>query len=397
MGNNQRLLISVYDAQEAREALTGGARVIDCEDPGGALGDISPQKVMDVTDAVLAYKRDLSIQISTNIGENQLLFKRDDKGRAVQRFPGEIAGKAAQAALGVAAAMGTEIHPVSIVKVGLDGMPKEIARATLREVVDTLNRSSYFSRAQVIAVFFAQDLAEWNKRHRVPAVVRDLLLAREYVVDAQGDIDVAAHFTDTAILQAFQEKLRDDLTLYDEAGTLRPGVKISISELHSRAPLDFSDDPIQYLKETADLTAEAGADGVMIDTRIHSKVAKLCCLEVPSSKALADADSGLELKGIYRLNQIADFARYCHYRGIEFWASGSIQPFHAQPLWELRDGKATGLVDGMAVRGGASSAPRPFQLESGTSARGPQKPGVVNRGSKRVYRDLVAPYVPPAE
>src|SRR5438128_631503 len=93
MERNQRLLISVFDAQEAREAILGGARVIDCEDPAGALGDISPIKVMIIADSVIGYKRDLDIQISTNIGENQLLFKRDDKGRAVQRFNNEIAGK----------------------------------------------------------------------------------------------------------------------------------------------------------------------------------------------------------------------------------------------------------------------------------------------------------------
>src|SRR5205814_4883260 len=118
MSNNQRLLISVFDAQEAREAILGGARVIDCEDPSGALGDISPRRVMTIADGVIGYRRDLELQISTNIGENQMLFK-DDNGRAVARFPDEIAGKAAQAGLGVAAAMGTEIHPVNIVKVGL--------------------------------------------------------------------------------------------------------------------------------------------------------------------------------------------------------------------------------------------------------------------------------------
>ena len=64
MRNNQRLLISVFDAQEAREAILGGARVVDCEDPSGALGDISPRKVMSIADGVLGYQRDLEVQIS---------------------------------------------------------------------------------------------------------------------------------------------------------------------------------------------------------------------------------------------------------------------------------------------------------------------------------------------
>ena|SRR5215469_892121 len=75
MQRNQRLLISVFDAQEAREAILGGARVIDCEDPAGALGDISPRKVMTIADVVMGYKCDLDVQVSTNTGENQLLFK----------------------------------------------------------------------------------------------------------------------------------------------------------------------------------------------------------------------------------------------------------------------------------------------------------------------------------
>jgi len=67
---------------------------------------------MTLADAMMGYKRDLEVQVSTNIGENQLLFKREDKGRAAQRFDDEIAVKSSQAALGVAAAMGTDAHPV---------------------------------------------------------------------------------------------------------------------------------------------------------------------------------------------------------------------------------------------------------------------------------------------
>jgi uncharacterized protein (UPF0264 family) len=70
---NRKLLVSVFDAQEAREAVLGGARIVDSEDPKSALGNIKPRQIMTVSDAVLDFKRDLEVQLSTNIGEDQLL------------------------------------------------------------------------------------------------------------------------------------------------------------------------------------------------------------------------------------------------------------------------------------------------------------------------------------
>ncbi|MEA2962257.1 MAG: hypothetical protein QOI46_2355, partial [Alphaproteobacteria bacterium] len=98
---NRKLLVSVYNAQEAREAVLGGARIIDSEDPKSALGNISPRRIMDISDAVLDFHRDLDVQLSTNIGEDQLLFRRSQSGQAIEKSRDEIAGKAAQAALGV--------------------------------------------------------------------------------------------------------------------------------------------------------------------------------------------------------------------------------------------------------------------------------------------------------
>ena len=78
---NRKLLVSVYNAQEAREAVLGGARIIDSEDPKSALGNISPRRIMDVSDAVLDFNRDLDVQLSTNIGEDQLLSAARRVGR----------------------------------------------------------------------------------------------------------------------------------------------------------------------------------------------------------------------------------------------------------------------------------------------------------------------------
>src|SRR5436305_13124143 len=138
---NRKLLVSVFNAQEAREAILGGGRIIDSEDPKSALGNISPRHIMDVSDAVLDFHRDLDVQLSTNIGEDQLLFRRSQNGQAIEKSRYEIAGKASQAALGVAISMGTRVHPVSYVKVGVDGMEVDKIGEVLTEVVSTVRRT----------------------------------------------------------------------------------------------------------------------------------------------------------------------------------------------------------------------------------------------------------------
>ena len=71
-GMNRKLLVSVFDAQEAREGVLGGGRIIDSEDPRSALGNIKPRHIMAISDAVLNYRRDQEVQLSTNIGEDQI-------------------------------------------------------------------------------------------------------------------------------------------------------------------------------------------------------------------------------------------------------------------------------------------------------------------------------------
>jgi uncharacterized protein (UPF0264 family) len=392
MSRNQRLLISVYDPQEAREAILGGARVIDSEDPAGALGDISPRRITAIAEGVVQYKRDLEVQLSTNIGENQLLFKRDDLGRAVQRHDAEIAGKASQAALGVAAAMGRTVHPVNIVKVGLDGMPRQIALETLAEVTKTIRGNELFNHSEVVGVFFAQDLAAWNERKTNKIVIRDMLLVREYVVDPKGDIDIEALFgSDPVTMKALRDTLKDDPALFSPTGEVLS--KVKLTELFDLTTLGYAAVPgerfeMSYIFSVADLVAEGGADGVMIDTRIHTKNAYICCLDFGTAGDVSPS-SGLARKGIYSLDEFATYARYCHEKGIMFWASGSIQPYQAQAVWQLADGDAAGLVDAMAVRSGASGPVRQVSRPGTTTST------IDNRATRRIYRDLVEKYRAP--
>ena len=144
---NRKLLVSVYNAQEAREAVLGGARIIDSEDRR-APRQHQPRRIMDVSDAVLDFNRDLDVQLSTNIGEDQLLFRRSQSGQAIEKSRDEIAGKAAQAALGVCLSMGTRVNPVNIVKVGVDGMEVDRIGQVLSEVVATLRRTEALSHCR---------------------------------------------------------------------------------------------------------------------------------------------------------------------------------------------------------------------------------------------------------
>ena len=114
---------------------------------------------MDISDTVLDFKRDFEVQLSTNIGEDQLLFRRSQDGKAIEKTPYEIAGKASQAAIGVACSMGTRVHPVSYIKVGVDGMGVDLVGEVLEEVVLTLRRTEEFSHCQVMSVLFAQYFA----------------------------------------------------------------------------------------------------------------------------------------------------------------------------------------------------------------------------------------------
>src|SRR5207249_988365 len=57
------------------------------------------------------------VQVATSIGEDQLLFRRSETGQAIEKSPYEKAGKASQAALGIANSMGVNVHPSPLVKV----------------------------------------------------------------------------------------------------------------------------------------------------------------------------------------------------------------------------------------------------------------------------------------
>lgn len=378
---NRKLLVSVFNAQEAREAVLGGARIVDSEDPRSALGNIKPVHIMAVSNAVLNFKRDLEIQLSTNIGEDQLLFDRSETGQAIEKSPYEIAGKAAQAAVGVACAMGTRVHPCNLVKVGVDGMDVDLVREVLQEVVLTLNRTEQFCHSQVMSVLFAQDMDVWNQRKKHKYVREELVGLREfhscdpedtdafdlqdYAVNSLGDNEGNAIFDDQS--QVSLDAMIEYKILPEGANHtyVKLNELFSHSQYFPRVSGEATKTARAVIKAMVDVTAEAGANSIMLDTRIQSKVARICLVDTACNGMIDinkfDVREDLARQGILSLENIRYFVDYCHFMGVEANVAGSVQSYQAQQLWvKIPD------VDQISTRGAASAV----QLESGEETSG---------------------------
>jgi uncharacterized protein (UPF0264 family) len=406
---NRKLLVSVFGQQEAREAVLGGARIVDSEDPRSALGNIKPQRIMDISDAVLASKRDLEIQLSTNIGEDQLLFRRSENGQAIQKSAYEIEGKASQAALGVAISMGVRVHPSNLVKVGVDGMKVELLSQVLTEVALTLKRTEQFSHCQIMGVLFGQNLELWDQRKTNEAVRKNLIELREFHPsnpDAPGAFDLAADngkwVIDTVRGQGGELlfKAGDTIDLYalHEKGVLPDDAHTSWVALNELFPHSTyypsaakgSRTNKDVIKLMVDAAANSGATSMMLDTQIQTKVANICLVDTASSEEFVDLNKyaigtgGLPAKGILTLDELRFFVEYAHFAGIEANVAGSLQSYQAQQLWVLIP-----ELDQVSTRGGSSAVSR-------NPVAGIRE-GEDTRQQRVIKRDLVAGLIPPEQ
>lgn len=406
---NRKLLVSVFSPQEAREAILGGARIIDSEDPRSALGNIKPQRIMDISDAVLSAKRDLECQLSTNIGEDQLLYRRSENGQAIQKSPYEIAGKASQAALGVANAMGILVHASNIVKVGVDGMQVELVKEVLNEVSSTLKHTEQFSHCQMMGVLFAQNMDLWNERKADIGVRKNLIELREFhpaLEGSAGSFDLLEgggkwvtetvrdqngnylyHEGDLADLYS----LHENKVLPDDAHTSW----VALNELfpHSTYYPTAASGPRtnkEIIKLMVDAAAEAGATSMMLDTQIQTKVANICLVDTGSSPEMVDLNQydippiGLPTKGILSLDEMRFFVKYAHFTGIEANIAGSLQSFQAQQLWVLIP-----ELDQVSTRGGSSAV----AIDPVTRKAAAED----TRQQRIIKRNLVAGLAPPEQ
>jgi uncharacterized protein (UPF0264 family) len=365
---NRKLLVSVFNAQEAREAVLGGARIVDSEDPKSALGNIKPRHIMAVSDAVLDFKRNLEVQLSTNIGEDQLLFRRSPGGQAIEKSPYEIAGKASQAAIGVACSMGTRVHPCNLVKVGVDGMDVEKLKEVLSEVVLALQRTEEFSHCQVMSVLFAQNMKLWDERKDNDAVRRVLVQLREFYPapnTSQDAFDLQNYAVGTLRDSQGQILFTDQSQV--SLGTLIQKGVLPVDSDNSSVKLNPLFDQKQFfpglvkgdstsqavIKAMVDATADSGANAIMLDTSILSKVSNICLVDTAGSE-MVDINrfrttDGMVQKGILSLQDIRFFVDYCHFRGVQANVAGSVESYQAQQLWVLIPD-----LDQVSTRGAAS-------------------------------------------
>ena len=390
-------------AQEAREAILGGGRIIDSEDPKSALGNISPRHIMDISNAVLDFERDFEVQLSTNIGEDQLLFRRSQNGQATEKSRSEMAGKAAQAALGVALSMGTRVHAVNYVKVGADGMEIDKIADVLSEVVSTIRRTETLSHCQVMSVLFGQDLELWSERRRLEAVRKVLVGLREFVpgsVDAPDAFDIIPYAVDTlrdpqSGLPVFTEPSQVSLSTLIRRGVLPLGADntfVRTNDLFEQRRYfpqiagNTTRTNEAVIKAMVDVTAESGANAIMIDTSILTKVMNVCLVDT-SSEGMIDINSlvvrdGMTQKGILSLNELRFFVDYCHYRGISANVAGSVESYQAQQLWVL-----VPELDQASTRGAASAVDRdPLNAKQA---------GADTRQYRVIKRSLVRGIAPP--
>jgi uncharacterized protein (UPF0264 family) len=121
------------------------------------------------------------------------------------------------------------------------------------------------------------------------------------------------------------------------------------------------------IKAMVDVTADSGADAIMIDTSILTKVSNICLVDTSARDAMVDINSvistnGMALQGILPLADLKFFVDYCHYRGVSANLAGSIESFQSQQLWVLIPD-----LDQVSTRSSASAV---AVDPSGTNANG---------------------------
>jgi uncharacterized protein (UPF0264 family) len=140
------------------------------------------------------------------------------------------------------------------------------------------------------------------------------------------------------------------------------------------------------IKAMVDAAADSGADAIMLDTSILSKVSNICLVDT-SSSGMIDINrfrirDGMPQRGILKLDELRFFVEYCHYRGIEANVAGSVESYQAQQLWVLLP-----ELDQVSTRGAAS----------GVEAD-PSKPGESGQDTRQhriIKRSLVRGLAPP--
>ena len=330
-GPPPQLAISVFNAEEVRAAIGGGADIVDCEDPRAAIGMFEPRVITDIAYAVRRASQQAT-PTSANIGIPQVL-KGPDVTQASLKPRLEIEAKAAQEALGLAAAMDVGDDRPNVIKIEVDGLWRDDVGPFGRAVKRAIRDSRQFQNHRLIASCLELDRGRWRDRRSEDRVIRQLVELGEFYFDTNGPIDVEGYVTDEAELKKIMTAARSRHS------------KVRLNEPSDPSALGLPESADERLKFWVNTLARAGADGIMIDTPIQAKVA------------------GISLVDTFSVDQLETFSRHCAFKNVECWLAGSIQPDDAARLAELPD------VDVIMCRGAASEEVRdPFGQDT-SSAR----------------------------
>jgi hypothetical protein len=342
--NKPELLVSVFFADEVRSALLGGADIIDCEDPRTDVGMYAPQDIADIIAAVRQAEGTRRIRASVNIGASLQLYTEISGGRAVTRSEQEVQTRASQEAIGFAAAMDLgDIRP-NIIKFGVDGIPREQVIGLVKAVRDTIRNSRQFGTFQVIGSFLPIDLTVWNQRKTKIYVIRQLI--------DQG----VFYFTTTGSINLFDVYKDDPEKAKEKMKGKSDQPRVELLEPYIPSELGFDADLEKRTKDYVDLIKAGGADGVMIDTPVQAKAARICLLDVPENNNETGGGKVDPLSGLYTTDALRRFTDYCEFKRMEAWTAGSVQPFHAKILGTLEN------LDVVLCRGSVSVPPsNPFE------------------------------------
>jgi hypothetical protein len=254
-----------------------------------------------------------------------------------------------------------------------------------------------------MSVLFGQNLQLWNERKKNTTVRSVLVGLREFNPSTPDDplaFDIVPFAANT---------LRDPETgsfLFTDPGQvslstlIRNGVLpvgsdstfVCVNELfeHQKYFPQIATGTVRtnqaVIKAMVDVTADSGADAIMIDTSILSKVTNICLVDTADGN-LVDINSlifqgDLQLRGILPLEDIRFFVEYCHYRGLAANLAGSLESFQAQQLWVL-----VPEIDQISTRGSSSA------IAVDPSNANPQ--GADTRQFRIIKRSLVCGLAPP--
>jgi hypothetical protein len=224
----------------------------------------------------------------------------------------------------------------AVIKFGADGVQNNELIDLVHSVKTAIRNSRQYQNHKLIGCILVIDFGVWHQRKRDPRVIRQLLDSGQFYYTAEGSIDLHVYETSPRV----QQYLRH-----------RPGdTHVELIEPYSPAELAMPDCLEERIKVYTELFSKAGVDGVLIDTPLQAKAARICLVDVPENTSDDGGGTKLPRHGVCSMELLNRFSAYCAFLNVESWLAGSIQPYHASKL------ACIPTLDVVMCRGSASAS-----------------------------------------